>query len=159
MNNIRSNKGIGLIEVVIGAALVFIIFSGIISVFNFYLKDSVSVTDNIKAEFLAVEGLEALRSIRDNGFSGIASLPRDTDIYLAFDGVRWFATTTPEIIDSVYARSFQISDVYRDSFGAIVSSGTLDSDIILGVVRVSWSDKGSVSERYLSTYLTNALEI
>jgi hypothetical protein len=159
MNKIGSKKGIGLIEVVVGAALILVLFSGIISAFNFYLKGAVSLTDNIKAEFLAVEGVEALRSIRDDGFGSFSGIPRATNNYISFNGSKWQSTTTPEIIDGVYSRSFQVRDVMRDGSGQIAPSGTIDPDTLLVEVRVSWADRGKNTERILSTYLTNAVEI
>lgn len=146
-------------EVVIVSGLVLVIFSGIASVFNFHIKKSVSLTDNIKAEFLATEGLEALRTIRDAGYANISALPRDTDRYLYWNGAAWTATTAPELIDSVFARKFRVFDVYRNGSGDISASGTLDTNILKAEITVVWADNATTSERVISTYLGNVFEI
>lgn len=152
-------QGIGLIEVVIVSALSLVIFSGLVSVFNFYIKKSVSLTDNIKAEFLAVEGLEALRALRDADFASLSALPRDTDRYLYWNGATWLSTTTPETIDSVFSRKFRVFDVYRDVNSNISSSGTLDANILRAEVSVIWTDNATTSTRVISSYLGNVFEI
>lgn len=153
------NKGIGLVEVVVGAGLIFVVFSGIVSVFNFYLTGAVSLTDNIKAEFLAEEGLEALRSIRDDDWAVFSSIAREQEHSLYFSGTVWQLGTTTEVVDSVFTRSFEVRDVLRNGSGLISPSGTVDPDTLLVEVTVAWEDRGKSSERKISTYLANVLEI
>lgn len=155
----KTKKGAGLIEVVIASGIVMLLFSGIVSVFNFYLRRSINTTDNVKAEILSEEGLEALRVVRDSGFSNISSLSRNTDHYLEFNGSTFVSTTTAEIVDEVFYRKFRVYDVYRDASLNISESGTLDSDIIKCTVFVSWLENGATTTRELSTYLGNVLEI
>jgi hypothetical protein len=157
--NVKKDKGIGLVEVVIVSGLVLVIFSGLASVFNFYIKKSVSLTDNIKAEFLATEGLEALRTIRDSSYASLGTLPRDTDRYLYWNGAVWVATTTPELVDGIFERRFRIFDVYRNVSGDIAVSGTLDANILKTEVEVSWMDSATTSKRVISNYLGNVFEI
>ena len=159
MNTFKLKKGVGLVEVVVVSALVLVIFSGIVTVFNFYIKKSVSLTDNVKTEFLAIEGLEAVRTIRDSGYASLGTLPRDTDRYLYWNGAEWVATTTPELIDGVFERKFRIFNVYRDASGDIAASGALDANILKTEVEVSWMDSATTSTRVISNYLGNVFEI
>jgi len=157
INSIKKNIGVGLIEVVIVSSLVLVIFSGLMSVFNFYIKKSVTLTDNIKAEFLAEEALEALRVLRDGDFANLSSLPRDTYRYLYWNGTGWLATSTPEVIDGIFTRKFKVFDVYRDGAGNIAPAGTLDAEILLAETSVIWQDNQATSTRTISTYLSNVL--
>jgi hypothetical protein len=158
INNKKNSGGVGLVEVVIGASIVVLIFSGIVSVFNFYYRHSVNLTDNIKAEFLLEEGLEALRTIRDENFNHLKVLSPETSHWLFFTGTKWQATSSPVLIDSIYDRSFTTSPVYRDAGGALSSAGELDEDMLLVSVSISWSENTATTTRIISTYLANVFE-
>lgn len=152
--NNSDRRGIGLIEAVIASALVTLIFSGLIAVFNFYLKNSVNLTDNIKSEFLAKEALEALRSIRDEDYALLSSLIRGNDYYLYFNGTKWTSTTTPQYVDN-FDRRIKVYDVLRDGAGNIAVAGTPDPDTLLLTTTVAWQEKGATTTREISTYLGN----
>ncbi|MEK7120470.1 MAG: hypothetical protein AAB840_00065 [Patescibacteria group bacterium] len=155
----KNQKGITLMEVVIGASIVVLIFSGIVSVFNFYLRRSINTTDNVKAEILAEEGLEALRIIRDGGFSSLSNLSKNADYYLEFNGNTYLSTTTEELIDNTFYRKFRLYEVYRDGNLNIAPNGTLDADIVKASIFVSWYENDATTTRELSTYFANIFEI
>lgn len=156
---IRSS-GFGIIEIVIAAA---IIGTAIFSLFNvFVLANRLSgeAGDKISANFLAEEGLEAVRYLRDDGWTkNIAGLSAGTNYYLSFDKntSRWsMGTVNPGTIDGTFTRVFTVENVSRDSSDNIVSSGgTNDPDTKKINVSITWSERGSTQTLTLSTYLTN----
>jgi type II secretory pathway pseudopilin PulG len=94
------------------------------------------------ALFLAEEGLEALRSIRDESFITLA--PGTYGLVLS--GTRWALTGTPDVTSDTYTRSIIIT---------YVDDTTRDIDIT-----ISWSQNalrdGSVT---LSSRITNWKEV
>lgn len=161
----KTNKyagGIGLIEIVVGVAIISIALVGIIASFNLYLKSGFTNTQKVKAVFLAEEGVEALRFIRDNGWTiNIASLSTGVTYYFEFEDSIWKSTTTPEIITGVYSRSFVLDDAYRrvgDSdlvASTSPSSKAIDSEARLVTVQVAWGENNVVE---MTTYLMNLFE-
>jgi hypothetical protein len=156
---LKNAKGISLVEVVIGSAIVLVIFSGLVSVFNFYFKHSINLTDNIKAEFLVEEGMEALRSMRDADFLLLSSLSGVGQRHLEWSGTAWIASSTPEIIDGIFHRDFVIESVHRDAFFDIASAGDIDEHTLKATVFVSWLENGATTTRSLETYFGNIFEI
>ncbi len=149
------NKGMSLLEVVIGSAVLLSLVS-LIAVYGVHLRIALSTTPKMEAVLLAEEGLEAVRFMRDSGWSTkIATLTSNTPYYLYLSGSGWVSTTTNTYIDSIFERKFILSDVYRNGTSDIVSSGTLDANTKKVSVSVSWSDHGATTTTALYTYLTN----
>ncbi len=148
-------KGFGLLEAVISIAVVSISLFSLAAVGQISFKASSEAARDIKAGYLAEEGFEALKTIRDNGWPGISSFSQEQDYFLFFSGGSWQATTSPQTIDGVFSRKFVLSPVYRDASDNIVSSGVLDPDSRRAVLTVSW---GQGKSRVFITYLTNLFQ-
>ena len=151
MKKLGHKKGLGLIEIVVGTAIISLSLVGLVTAFNVFIRTGLSNTNKIQATYIMEEGLEAVRYLRDAGYSAnISSLTSGTSYYLLFDGSDWSATTTQTLIDSRFDRIVTIADVYRrDSDDDIVASTspdskTLDSNTIQATVTVSWDSSGSV---------------
>ncbi len=163
MKKLGHKKGLGLIEIVVGTAIISLSLVGLVTAFNVFIRTGLSNTNKIQATYIMEEGLEAVRYLRDAGYSAnISSLTSGTSYYLLFDGSDWSATTTQTLIDSRFDRIVTIADVYRrDSDDDIVASTspdskTLDSNTIQATVTVSWDSSGSVSEEISAVeYLTD----
>jgi len=144
-------RGAGLIEVLVGAAVIAAILLGVVSVFNFFLKSGVKTTTKLQAGFLVEEGIEAARSLRDRSWSEFSDLSGGTH-HLAFDTF-WQATSSEQLIDGTFMRTVTISDAYRRvSDNDIVpfespDPKTADSNTKKVTVSVSW---GSLDETYVS---------
>lgn len=161
----KTNKyvsGIGLIEIVVGVAIISVALAGIITAFNLYLKSGFTNTQKAKAVFLAEEGVEALRFIRDNGWTAnITSLSTGVTYYFEFSDSIWKSTTTPEIISNRYSRSFVLDDAYRrvgDSdlvASSSASSKAIDSEARQATVKVIWGENNVIE---MTTYLMNLFE-
>lgn len=153
-------KGFGLLEVVIGLGILAVAFFSLITVSESILRVSRTNSDMIQADYLLQEGAEAMRSIRDGGWTPYImplSVFANTNIkfYIAQSGQQWQATSTPEIIGKFY-RYVQVANVYRGPTQDIVQSGgTLDNNTRKFTVTVAWPEAGATTTRSSSFYLTN----
>jgi len=152
------NKGVGLIEVIIGLAVISTSFFAVFSVYNFFMRAAVQSADSTKATFLLEEGMEVVRSLRDVSWSGFYNLSTSTDHYILFDGNSWATTTSDVYVDGKFERRFVVSDVFRDADGDISTIGTLDTGIRRVDVFVSWLIAGATSTLSAKTYLANLYE-
>ena len=152
----HKHRGFGLVEVLIGAAILSAFISAIVLAFQYFLTQSFDSVDNVQASFLAEEGIEAVKFIRDQGYvEYIATLDTDTPYFLAYDQT-WNATTTKETyIDGMFERSFVLHDVYRDGSDDIAESGSLDPNTKEVTVFVSYAGRSGTTTTLLSTYITN----
>ena len=117
------HRGVSLVEVVVAVVIVFLvsIFTSI-SVTQFVATRSVMLQDTHRL-YLAEEGYELVRFLRDEDWDALAVLETNTPQYLVIGTSTVAATTTVEVIDG-YRRSFQLGPVYRDSNGSIVTATT-----------------------------------
>jgi len=146
------NKGFSLIEVILAIAIFAIITNGGIANIIGVLGQNRQSGEIIKANNLAQEGLEAVRSIGNRDFnlltSGTKGIGVSSNLW-TFDG-------TSDITDK-YTRQILISPISRDTYGTLVSSdGTIDSDTWLVKSTVNWNYSiGDIKQFSLETILTN----
>lgn len=153
-------KGVGMIEIIIAVFILSTILGALFVVNNLYIKSSKANLKMTKASYLATEGIEVMKSIRDLGWSNISSITIDTDYYLYFDNQNslWIATSTVQEVDG-FTRKIKVFNVYRDGSDDIALSGTLDSNIKKIEISVSWlSVSGEQVSKKLTTYIANILE-
>lgn len=138
----QQDDGSALIEVVVGAAIIAAVLIGTVAVFHYFLQSGLATTTKLQAAFLAEEGIEAARSIRDRSWSEFDALSGGT-YHLAF-GSNWQATSTEQLIDGTFTRTVTIEDAYRrTSDDDIVPESSLDpkavdSETKRVSVTVSW---------------------
>src|ERR1035437_3829230 len=95
------HRGLSVIEIVVAAAIIAAITTGIASAWQAYIKVSNSDTNLSKALLLAEEGTEAVQLMRDSGWTiNIAALSLNTTYYLYWTGSAYAATTTMTSIGS-----------------------------------------------------------
>ena len=146
-------KSFSVIEIIL-AVFIFTIFStaaliGILGGLNLSHKGG----EFTIASQYAIEGIEAVRSIKNRGFSNLVNT---SSTGLAKVSGVWQFSGTNNVFDK-YTRYITIADVYRDSFGNIVDSGgTLDPLSKKIVSTVSWTVGPSLNQTisYI-TYLTD----
>ena len=110
----NKQKGFGLVEIVVGIGIITIAIFALLAATRGFLRLAQDTTHNVQATMLLQEGLEAARTIRDNGWStNISPLSPGTDYYFYYDGVTWVSTTTLQSVDNFFTRKFQVEDVYR----------------------------------------------
>lgn len=154
---LKTNHGFVLVEALVAAAILSLVLASGIGAFLLSVRASLENGAEMQSAFLADEGLEAVRVLRDSGWGGnIASHASGSVLYLAFETGAWHATSTNLYVDNTFERRVTFSDVYRDGNQDIVTSGgTLDDNTKKVTVSVSWLASGGTTTRSLSMYLTN----
>lgn len=105
-----------------------------------------------EATALLKQASEAVRAVKDSGWSNIAS-KKGIVTNPIIQGTTWVLANGNYTANG-FTTSVNISDVYRDSFGAIVSSGgEIDPSTLQADITVSWNSPYNSSVT-TSTYLT-----
>ena len=152
----KKSKGFGLIEIIIGSAILTISLIAISTYFQKSLQLSQDSGKTVQAGFLLEEGVEVVKFFRDTSWVNISSLTAGSSYYLQFDGSKWATTSSNVFVDGIFERKFVIDNVSRDANDDIVSSGgTNDSDTKTVTVSVSWFTRNSTTTKSISTYITN----
>ena len=159
-------KGFGLLEIVIAVSIISATIFSLSFVFIIANKLEGESLNKIRANFLAEEGLEALRFLRDKGWSGnLSALAPGTTYYLSFNAASsvWsISTSDPGLIDNLFSRKVTVENVYRNSADDIVSSGgILDPDTKKFNVSVEWQGRSGSAPTpavNISTYLSDVFD-
>ena len=120
----NSQSGMSLVEVVLASTITSLvaIFVGVtVAQFASVRAD---ILNNTKKIYLAEEGYELIRLVRDGGWSAISSIPQQTSYYIQVSTTTLAVGLSPEIIDGKYLRSFRLLPLYRNIQGVIVTSTT-----------------------------------
>ena len=158
-SRLKREGGFGLVEIIVGISVITVAFFAMMQVANVSLKVLKANENNLKATFLLEEGLEAVKIMRDSGWTiNIDALSNNVDYYFEFSGGMWHSTTTNVLIDNFYERKFILGSVYRDSNDDIAPSGILEVNARKVSVSVSWSDGRGETTKTISTYITNLFE-
>ena len=163
MHKTNFQKGFSLVEILVATSIFTIVLGSLISFSNMYLSVAEDNLKSTKGAYLAQEGIEAVKIMRDADWNNVGSLADNVNYYLYFDTSSstnniWKATTTASFIDNVFIRTFKLNTVYRDSSGRIITTGgTLDSNTKKVSVSVSWPSKSTTVTKTLSTYIANIL--
>ena len=156
----KSDKGgFALLEALVSAGILSTVLAGAIGALLISTQSASTNGARVEAAYLADEGIEAVRILRDNGWgANIAGHAPSEAFYLEWDGATWVATTTNSLIDNIFERSIELADVYRNGSEQIAENGSLDSDTKLITVTVSWQSSDATSSRTLSAYITNLFD-
>jgi hypothetical protein len=163
MKHVRfpNESGFSVVEIILASAL-FLIFSGasIVVVLQGFDANRVA-TETIVANQYASEGIEAVRSIRNQSYAklvatagtGVTQVPAGTGVW-TFSGVQDQNTFAPV---NKYTRVITISAVRRDASGNIVSSGgTVDPNTMKATSTVTWNHTPTrINSVVQTTYLSN----
>lgn len=143
-------NGQSLVELLLAIAILSIILPGILV--GFFATRGGRATQEQRQHATAYlnEAEEALRVIKSNGWTNLAS-----GVYHpVVSGNSWSLLSGDEVIGGNYTRKITISDIYRDSNGNIVTEGgTVDPSIKLAEISVSWTTPLPLSVTS-KTYLT-----
>jgi len=154
--NINRNRGFSLVEALVMMFIATLSVFFIWRVYVSYIKISTSNPSIFQASFLAEEGIEAVKFMRDSGWnSNIAPLISGTSYTLTFENNAWGVTTTPVFVNSKFDRRVVLSEVYRDVSGNIASSGSLDQGTRKVLVAVSWQKDTGTTTREITTYVSD----
>lgn len=132
----NTKKGFSLVEAMLAISVFGLLVTVLSGVLIYGQRSSRSGSDRQKATFLAEEGLEAVRNIRDEDFSALV----DGQYGLEVSSGQWVLSGTSDESEN-YTRTIIISSV--------------DADRKQIVSRVEWEDdSGAVKRSELSTYLS-----
>lgn len=155
MRSRLTEKGISLVEVVVGSAIILLALTGLIAAYNIFIRAGGATLNTIQASYLLEEGVEAVTVLRDYGWtSNIANLSAGTKYYLSWNGSRWISTTVATTT-GIYTRYFTLQNVNRDANDNIATVGTLDPGTKKLTINVSWQSSATTTSRSVSTYITN----
>lgn len=150
------NCGFGLVEVIVGVSIISLSILSVMLVAQLSQKVVGESTRKIQAAFLAEEGVEALKSMRDTSWqNNIDLLNAGSDYHLSFNGTAWVSTTSNAYIDNIFERKFVIDNVNRDASDDIAASGAVDPHTKKVTIFVSWSARNGTTTKSISTYITN----
>lgn len=156
----RSSAGFSLVEVLVASAIISASLLGIITLANKSLLISRQSLSTYQASNLLEEGAEAVRTLRDGGWSNISGLSAGTTYYPVFSTSTntWSLATSSSSVGA-FTRSVTVGSVSRDnSTQDIVSSGgTNDTGTKLVTVTVTWTDTGTTFTKTLKLYLSDIL--
>ncbi|MEK7559216.1 MAG: prepilin-type N-terminal cleavage/methylation domain-containing protein [Patescibacteria group bacterium] len=153
-NSCQRQAGFSLIEIILAAALFMIMATGSITVILQGLDSNRLGEEQTVANQYAAEGMEAVRSIKNQGFSNLVN---SAGTGIAQVSSVWAFSGGSNILSSKYTRVLTVSDVQRDCSGNIVASGgTTDSLTKKIMSTVSWNFTPSrANSVQLSTYLSD----
>lgn len=155
-NSYRIKNGFGLVEMIIGAAILSVSLLSISRFFQATNRASSLTKSSIQGDYLLEEGVEAVKLLRDAGYeNNILKISTTTPHYFLWNGTNWATTTVDMFIDGKFERKFTLADVKRDVNSDIATTGTYDPDIKLVTVSVSWRDPVGTTTRSIQTYITN----
>ena len=143
----KSRKGQSIIEAAVAIAIASLIITALVGLGIGALRSAAVSKNRSMATSYAQEAMEAIRSIRDRGFSGLATCCGDSctpcspcELYQV--GSQWECRSdSGETLDSIFTRSFSI---YKES------TGQLKITVIVG-----WTDSAGDHQVVLDSYLTN----
>lgn len=147
-------KGQLTLEAILAAAL-FVIFSvSVVEVVLQGIDANRTSNETVIANSYASEGLEAVRSMKNQSFGNLIST---TSAGLVRTGSNVWTFNSTSNIFTKYTRKIAVASVNRDSSGNIVASGgTLDPDTKKIISTVTWNvSPQRNSSIALTTYLTN----
>ncbi|MBI2573987.1 MAG: prepilin-type N-terminal cleavage/methylation domain-containing protein [Candidatus Wildermuthbacteria bacterium] len=162
------NKGISLIEVIVGSAIISIAMFGIFRFLSFSVANSAISAQFAQANALVQGGMEGVRAFRDGTawtnndpndlYDGIGILQIGASYKLQKSGdnpPQWQLVPGTETVGA-FQRTIVFSNVNRDGGDSIAESGgSLDDDTKKATVQVAWSNRGQTYQAQISAYLTN----
>ena len=152
----QKRSGFGMIEMIVGAAVLSTALLGISTFFQSTLSVSNTTKSAIQGDYLLEEGVEVIKLLRDTNYTNnLKTLATGVDHYYLWTGAVWATTTVNTFVDGQFERKFTIANVTRDSTDDIAAAGTYDPDTKLITVSVAWGTKGSTTTRSIATYITN----
>lgn len=156
----RASHGFGLVEVVVGSAVLSVALLSISTFFQVTLRASRETEAAVQGSYLLEEGVEVVKLFRDMSYSGnLRNASTTTAHYFLWDGSAWATSTVNTLINGKFDRTFTVADVARDANSDITAVGSYDPNIKMVTVSVSWwSPVAGTTTRSIQTYVTNIFD-
>lgn len=157
---IKRQRGQSLVELLVAIGVAALLLPAILTGFVTSRQGKVQQSQRLAATALLKEGVEAVRSVREKDWNIFAQ--NGTFHPLVATG-SWTLVSGSESLAGGFTRAVVTSDVYRDTAGAIVTSGgTLDPSTKKVTLTVSWNSlfpSQASTTIYLARYVSaNHLE-
>lgn len=120
----QKTAGISLIEVVFGVTIISIALIFIGYTVTLFVEARHEMRAGAQALYLAEEGYELIRAVRNDSWSTIDGLSVDTPYTFDISTTTIAVGSTPEIIDGEFNRVFEVRELYRDGDDDVVASTT-----------------------------------
>ena len=156
MTNFKLQNGQSLVELLLAIGLSAVLLPALLTGFVASREGKAQHGQRTEGVAILKATTEAVRSVREKGWSNFAN---NGTFHPEISGSSW-SLVAGEYTDPVtgFKTKVDISDVNRDSNGAIASSGTTDPSTKKVVVTVSWGTpylSSITSTLYLTRYLAN----
>lgn len=150
-------QGFGVVEVLVVTAIITVALSGLLQTEILAIRLLHAEEQQLEAIMLAQEGLEAVRSIRDESWTNkIAPLIDATSYYPIIENSKWILSTiAPAPINGMYTRTITFASVNRNATDDIAATGTPDPNTRKITVTITW---GGNKQIQLVSYITNFQE-
>lgn len=160
---LKSNKGIGLIEILVAISIIGVALVSLMGLFSNYIKIAQYQEKNIEAINLAQEAIEAIRAVRDESWTNLSNLTLGAIYHPAKQGTpqKWILAPGTETINDFFLREVIFENAFRDISGNIVESDGIiaDPDTKKITSTVCWSSQtnctGVKDKITLITYISN----
>ncbi len=111
--NHNDSAGFSILEIVVACSIILVSVFSIMSLAQKSVQFSRLSLNQTQASFLLEEGAEAVKSIRDSGWTNISALTSGLTYYLAWNGNAWSLSTTNDTPTGQFTRTVVLNDVYR----------------------------------------------
>jgi type II secretory pathway pseudopilin PulG len=134
-----------ILEVVIAASIILILTTAIGRTWQSYIVLSRTNNERTQVALLLEETSEILGFLRDVSWTThIAPLTLNTPYYINWNGSSYSITSTPNLVQSAYTRTFSFSSVLRDGNDNIASVGITDADTRKVTITISASSTSGI---------------
>jgi Tfp pilus assembly protein PilV len=144
----KYSRGVSLVEVMIGVTIILLILLAIGATLTLTKQAGTQALRSTQATYLAEDGYELVRLLRDTDWNSVAALPVDVPHQFEISGGALNVTTGTSTTHGIFTRTMTFRSAYRDSNDALVASTTsgavIDSGTRLVEIVVSWdTDKST----------------
>lgn len=158
MKRIAHNKGVSVIEVLIGLVIFSLSFVFISHAIHLYFLSQSNAVLKFQALYLAQEGQEMLRFLRDEDWATLDGLTKETSYGFDVASTTLAHDNNPETV-GIFTRTFELHDAYRNNDDDLVASTTsgasVDGSSMIAIVSITWGDGEQLHLESLLTDLHN----
>lgn len=156
--NLKNRSGQSLIEIIIATSIFAMVFSSMITLsiggFNALRQGG----EQIEAEALAQEGLEAVMAVRNSDWNSLGAC--SAACVVSVSGGRWVLSNGANEVIGKYTRMISLANVYRNASNDIVAFGTpgavLDPNTKEAMSLVEWNVRpGALNDVRRISLITN----
>ncbi len=115
--NLPPSRGFSVVEILLAGSLLVVIVTAFVGAVIYGQESTVVAGGRARAAFLAEEGIEAVRNIRDESFSNLA----DGTYGLAVSNYQWIFSGSSDTTDG-FVRQINISTIDASSTRKIITS-------------------------------------